>query len=51
MPDCFLNVHSADIVSLTARYRVPAVYLFRFFPEMGGLLSYGNDVIDFDVPR
>jgi len=45
--DSFLNLHSADIVSLTARYRVPAVYPFRFFPETGGLLSYGNDVIDF----
>ena len=26
------------------RYRLPAVYAFRFFTELGGLLSYGNDL-------
>ena len=26
---------------LAARYRVPAVYSFRLFAEVGGLLSYG----------
>jgi ABC-type uncharacterized transport system substrate-binding protein len=29
------------IVELAARYRLPAVYPFRIFPEVGGLLSYG----------
>ena len=43
IPDGFLNVHRAEIVALTARYRVPAVYPWRFFPEIGGLLSYGSD--------
>jgi ABC-type uncharacterized transport system substrate-binding protein len=46
MPDTFLNVHSADIVSPAARYRLPAVYPFRFFTELGGLLSYGNEPLD-----
>jgi putative tryptophan/tyrosine transport system substrate-binding protein len=46
MPDSFMNVHSADIVSLAARHRLPAVYPFRFFAEGGGLLSYGNDLFD-----
>jgi ABC-type uncharacterized transport system substrate-binding protein len=43
MPDGFLNVHRVEIISLAARYRLPAIYPFRFFPELGGLLSYGSD--------
>ena len=31
---------------LAARYRLPAVYPRRFFTEVGGLLSYGSDLID-----
>ena len=43
MPDGFTTAHRAEITSLAARYRLPAVYPFRFFAELGGLLSYGND--------
>jgi putative ABC transport system substrate-binding protein len=43
MPDGFLNVHRAEIVSLAARHGLPAVYPWRFFPDIGGLLSYGSD--------
>ncbi len=46
MPDSFLNAHRAEATSLAARYRLPAVYAFRFFTELGGLLSYGNDIPD-----
>jgi putative ABC transport system substrate-binding protein len=46
MPDTFLNAHRAEITSLAARYRLPAVYPFRFFTELGGLLSYGSDLVD-----
>jgi ABC-type uncharacterized transport system substrate-binding protein len=46
MPDPFLNVHRAEVTSLAARYRLPAVYWIRAFTERGGLLSYGNDVLD-----
>jgi putative ABC transport system substrate-binding protein len=46
MPDGFLNVHREELVSLAARYRLPAVYPWRFFPELGGLLSYGSDQRD-----
>ncbi len=42
MPDGFLNVHRAEIVLLAARYHVPAVYPWRFFAEIGGLLTYGS---------
>src|SRR4051812_31532301 len=31
MPDGFLNVHRAEIISLAARHRLPAVYPWRFF--------------------
>jgi len=46
MPDGFMNVHRAEIVSLAARHRVPAIYPWRFFPELGGLMSYGNEQRD-----
>jgi putative ABC transport system substrate-binding protein len=46
MPDSFLNAHPAEVTSLAARYRLPAVYAFRFFTELGGLVSYGNNIVD-----
>jgi putative ABC transport system substrate-binding protein len=41
-----MNVHRTEIISLAARDRLPAVYAFRFFAELGGLLSYGNDFLN-----
>jgi len=46
MPDGFLNAHRAEVASLAARYRLPAVYQYRYYTELGGLLSYGNDPLD-----
>ena len=46
LPDSFLNAHSLEITSLAARYRLPAVYPYRLYIKVGGLLSYGNDVFD-----
>ena len=46
MPEPFVIAHRLDIISLAARYRLPAIYPYRFFTELGGLLSYGNDVAD-----
>ena len=43
MPDGFLNVYREEIVALASRYRLPTVYPWRFFPELGGLMSYGFD--------
>ena len=34
------TVHRDLIVSLAARYRVPAVYPLRYFAASGGLISY-----------
>jgi putative tryptophan/tyrosine transport system substrate-binding protein len=46
MPDGFMNVHRAEVVALAARYRVPTVYPWRYFTELGGLMSYGNEQRD-----
>ena len=46
MPDSFMTAHRAEITSLAARYRLPAVYAYRYFTEVGGLLSYGSDQLD-----
>jgi putative tryptophan/tyrosine transport system substrate-binding protein len=46
MPDSFPIAHRVEITSLAARYRLPAVYPYRFFAELGGLLSYGVDLTD-----
>ena len=42
----FMIAHRVEIISLAARYRLPAVYPFRFFAELGGLVSYGVDLND-----
>ena len=34
------------IISLAMRYRLPNVYPFRYYPESGGLASYGPNPID-----
>src|SRR5262252_1474855 len=46
VPDNFTTVHRELIISLTARFRIPAVYPYRYFAEAGGLLSYGVDAVD-----
>jgi putative ABC transport system substrate-binding protein len=46
MTDSFLVTHRAEITALAARHRLPAVYPFRDFIELGGLLFYGNDLLD-----
>ena len=46
MPDGFNINHRREITSMTARYRFPAVYPQRIYPEVGGLMSYGNDPLD-----
>jgi putative tryptophan/tyrosine transport system substrate-binding protein len=46
VPDNFVSVHRDLIISLTAQFRVPAIYPYRYFAEAGGLVSYGVDAID-----
>jgi putative ABC transport system substrate-binding protein len=46
MPDAFTDTYRAEITSLASRYRVPGVYPFRYWAELGGLLSYGVEQAD-----
>ena len=46
MPDTFLLVHRAEVTSLAARYVLPAVYPYSDYTKVGGLVSYGYDLID-----
>ena len=39
-------VHRELIVTLAARYKLPAIYFERFFVAGGGLISYGPDLLD-----
>jgi putative ABC transport system substrate-binding protein len=49
-PHPVTEVHLRLIIELAGKYRLPAVYPFRYHAEAGGLLSYGVDVLDL-VPR
>src|SRR5256886_6794795 len=46
VPDNFMSVHRDLIISLTARFRIPAIYPYRYFAEAGGLGSYGGHAVD-----
>jgi putative ABC transport system substrate-binding protein len=46
LPDVFTASHRDAIVALAARYRLPAVYPFRYFAVSGGLISDGVDTVD-----
>jgi putative ABC transport system substrate-binding protein len=46
LPGASTASHRDLIVALAARYRLPAVYPFRYYATSGGLASYGPDVID-----
>src|SRR5262245_21604026 len=46
VPDIFLTVHRERTIELAARYRVPAIYQYRYFAAAGGLISYGPDTLD-----
>jgi putative ABC transport system substrate-binding protein len=42
----FCQRPSCLIISRAARYRLPAVYAFRYMAADGGLMSYGIDLVD-----
>jgi putative ABC transport system substrate-binding protein len=46
MPDTFLLVHRAEVTSLAGRYALPAVYPYSDYTKVGGLASYGYDLVD-----
>lgn len=46
MPDSSMQIYREAIISLAARYHMPAVYPTRVFVAGGGLISYGIDLAD-----
>ena len=45
-PDGFFNGRRVQFATLAMRYRIPASYPSREFVEVGGLMSYGTDLVD-----
>jgi putative ABC transport system substrate-binding protein len=41
--DSFFNEQSAQLIALTTRHRLPAIYAYRETVEVGGLISYGTN--------
>src|SRR4030095_11308207 len=46
-PDGFFTSRRVQFATLTARHAIPAVYSNRSYPEVGGLMSYGTDTLDY----
>src|SRR5262249_4867715 len=46
MPDVFMSVHRAPIISAAAQNKVSVVYPQSYYARDGGLLSYGPDRVD-----
>ena len=44
--DPFLTSRRDQLVALTARYSLPAIYPYRDIPTLGGLMSYGPSLVD-----
>src|SRR5215831_17514895 len=45
-PDAVFTSRRAQIVTLAARHAVPAIYYAREFAEIGGLISYGPNLVN-----
>jgi putative tryptophan/tyrosine transport system substrate-binding protein len=45
--DPFFIARREEIVALAAGHAIPAIYAFRWFPDCGGLMSYGATVQGF----
>lgn len=45
-PSTFLVTNSARIIDLAVKHRFPAIYPSTPYPEAGGLMSYGPDILD-----
>lgn len=45
-PDAFTSSNRGLIISLAARYKLPAIYAYRYYVRDGGLMSYGHEIED-----
>jgi putative tryptophan/tyrosine transport system substrate-binding protein len=45
-PGSFFNTRRVQLAILAARHALPAIYAVRAYPEVGGLMSYGTDILD-----
>src|SRR5260221_14006385 len=46
LPGPVNNTLRDSIIKLAARYRLPAIYPFKYYASEGGLLCYGVDQVD-----
>jgi putative ABC transport system substrate-binding protein len=44
--NAMVSEHRDEIIALTARLRLPAIYPFRYFARSGGLITYGPDRLE-----
>ena len=44
--DALFTSRRVQLVTLAARYAIPAIYTSREFADVGGLMSYGTDLPD-----
>ena len=45
-PDIFNTTHREEIIALSARHRLPAIYPYRYYVLSGGLIAYGVDLLE-----
>lgn len=46
IPDAFFASHGTQIVALAERFRLPAIYPYRYYVAQGGLMCYGVNNVD-----